>query len=111
MQIGLGRFSSYAVDVDALMTEVKREHDERYAKTARQPCTVRLHPFDRHAIEMALAAGHFGIAVVGDKPYSVLTVLGMPVISSGQHPPLGTIAITQCQTSLYHPGRCDCPNT
>jgi len=109
MQIGIGRFSSYIVDVDALMAEIQREQTERYARTARRPCSLRLHPHDGAAVEMALAAGRLGTAGALPELYGVLTIFGMPVIRTGQQP-LGAFTITQCQMSLYTPGRCNCPS-
>lgn len=102
MQLGIGRFSSYVVDVPALLTEVKREYDERYAKTARRPCAVRMNPLDWHAVEIVFAAGRTGDAVAPGRLFEV------PVVCVDDQP-LGEIAITQCQKSLYRPGHCDCP--
>jgi len=104
MQIGLGRFSSYVVDFDALMREVERQQAERYTQTARRPCTVRLNPLDLKAIKMGFEAS------LGHSAAAPQRMFDMLVVRDAQQQ-LGAITITQCQTSLYQPGQCDCPQT
>lgn len=100
MQIGLGRFSSYVVDVDALMGEVNSQVTGRFTKTARWPCTIRLNPLDLDAI-----LKQYGLPPA--TPDGPARMFNVPVIrDQGQR--LGEITVTQCQTSLYQPGECDC---
>jgi hypothetical protein len=101
MQIGLGRFSSYLVDVDALMSEMERKVNDRFTTTARWPCAVRLNPLDLDA-----ALKRYGMPPAA--PDVLGRLFGTPVIGD-EDQKLGTIEVTQCETSLYQPGKCDCP--
>jgi hypothetical protein len=103
MQIGIGRFSSYVVDVDALMCEVNNQVNGRFVKTARWPCAIRLNPLDLDAVLKQYRLP----PATPDAPHRMFNV---PVIrNEGQR--LGTIEVTQCEKSLYQPGKCDCPQT
>ncbi|QOR55780.1 MAG: hypothetical protein YHS30scaffold324_12 [Catenulispora phage 69_17] len=100
MQFGIGRFSSYVVDVDALLFEVQRQRHERFAQTARWPCTLQMHPLDWNAVVM-----HHDFAP--GTPDSPGRLFGLAVIRNDKHE-LGAITLTQCQASLYYRGNCEC---